>query len=176
MLPSVKWRGFLTWFLADCCSVFPLCSQTQTDYVQALLLLHPQLWSASLLCFRLLKTISTFQVQIYEKKLDLSSVQSRCGSKDNLGHVPGGGNVSRKSGRRQTGGCRPRVSSCFCWMHLQEAAGVHETSRVSLNTSLLTLPPNTDRFISRDGSWAFHMWCSCPSLSLIILFNLSDWL
>lgn len=125
---------------------------------------------------RLLKTISTFQVQIYEKKLDLSSVQSRCGSKDNLGHVPGGGNVSRKSGRRQTGGCRPRVSSCFCWMHLQEAAGVHETSRVSLNTSLLTLPPNTDRFISRDGSWAFHMWCSCPNLSLIILFNLSDWL
>lgn len=39
--------------------------------------------------------VSTFQVQILDKKLDLSNVQSRCGSKDNLKHVPGGGNVSR---------------------------------------------------------------------------------
>lgn len=32
-------------------------------------------------------------MQILDKKLDLSSVQSRCGSKDNIKHVPGGGNV-----------------------------------------------------------------------------------
>lgn len=35
------------------------------------------------------------QVQIFEEKLDLSSVHSKCGSKDNITHVPGGGNVSR---------------------------------------------------------------------------------
>ena len=33
------------------------------------------------------------QVQIVEKKLDLSTVQARCGSKDNLKHTPGGGKV-----------------------------------------------------------------------------------
>lgn len=33
------------------------------------------------------------QVKILEKKMDLSNVQSRCGSKDNLKHTPGGGKV-----------------------------------------------------------------------------------
>lgn len=33
------------------------------------------------------------QVKILEKKLDLSNVQARCGSKDNLKHTPGGGKV-----------------------------------------------------------------------------------
>ncbi|ERE68619.1 microtubule-associated protein 2 isoform 2 [Cricetulus griseus] len=32
-------------------------------------------------------------VQIINKKLDLSNVQSKCGSKDNIKHVPGGGSV-----------------------------------------------------------------------------------
>lgn len=34
------------------------------------------------------------KVQIINKKLDLSNVQSKCGSKDNIKHVPGGGSVS----------------------------------------------------------------------------------
>ncbi|MBN3308812.1 TAU protein, partial [Amia calva] len=34
-----------------------------------------------------------FQVQIVQKKMDFTSVQSRCGSKDNIQHVPGGGNI-----------------------------------------------------------------------------------
>lgn len=34
------------------------------------------------------------QVQILDKKLDLTNVQSRCGSKDNIKHTPGGGKVS----------------------------------------------------------------------------------
>ena len=38
--------------------------------------------------------VDLFQVQILEQKLDLSNVQSRCGSKDNIRHVAGGGNVS----------------------------------------------------------------------------------
>lgn len=33
------------------------------------------------------------KVQIVHKKLDFSHVTSRCGSKDNIKHVPGGGNV-----------------------------------------------------------------------------------
>uniref|UniRef100_A0A665X3D0 Microtubule-associated protein n=1 Tax=Echeneis naucrates TaxID=173247 RepID=A0A665X3D0_ECHNA len=33
------------------------------------------------------------RVQIVHKKLDFSHVTSRCGSKDNIKHVPGGGNV-----------------------------------------------------------------------------------
>lgn len=32
-------------------------------------------------------------MQIINKKLDLSNVQSKCGSKDNIKHVPGGGSV-----------------------------------------------------------------------------------
>lgn len=35
-----------------------------------------------------------FQVKILDQKLDFSNVQSKCGSKDNIKHVPGGGNVS----------------------------------------------------------------------------------
>lgn len=35
-----------------------------------------------------------FQVKILEQKLDYKNVQSKCGSKDNIKHVPGGGNVS----------------------------------------------------------------------------------
>lgn len=38
-----------------------------------------------------------FQVQILHKKLDFSHVTSRCGSKDNIKHIPGGGNVSSRS-------------------------------------------------------------------------------
>jgi len=34
------------------------------------------------------------KVQIVNKKLDFSSVQSKCGSKDNIKHIPGGGSVS----------------------------------------------------------------------------------
>ncbi|KAK2821897.1 hypothetical protein Q5P01_021962 [Channa striata] len=36
---------------------------------------------------------SKARVQILHKKLDFSHVTSRCGSKDNIKHVPGGGNV-----------------------------------------------------------------------------------
>ena len=43
------------------------------------------------------KSPAIFQVQIVEQKLDLTSVQSRCGSKDNIKHVAGGGNVSNGS-------------------------------------------------------------------------------
>lgn len=43
------------------------------------------------------------QVLIYDEKLDFSTVQSKCGSKDNIKHVPGGGNVSNygKNSMRQ---------------------------------------------------------------------------
>lgn len=48
-----------------------------------------------------LKTISSFlsrspQIQILDKKVDFSNIQSRCGSKDNLKHTPGGGKVRRQ--------------------------------------------------------------------------------
>lgn len=36
---------------------------------------------------------SCIQVQILDKKVDFSNVQARCGSKDNIKHVPGGGKV-----------------------------------------------------------------------------------
>ncbi|KAL2097609.1 hypothetical protein ACEWY4_006816 [Coilia grayii] len=39
------------------------------------------------------KENSQSKVQIVHKKLDFSHVTSRCGSKDNIKHVPGGGNV-----------------------------------------------------------------------------------
>lgn len=46
------------------------------------------------------------------KKLDFSHVTSRCGSKDNIKHVPGGGNVSTAvAGGRQT---RANLSQSCC--------------------------------------------------------------
>ncbi|KFO27683.1 Microtubule-associated protein tau [Fukomys damarensis] len=42
---------------------------------------------------RLAVTLVPVMVQIINKKLDLSNVQSKCGSKDNIKHVPGGGSV-----------------------------------------------------------------------------------
>lgn len=48
---------------------------------------------SSLFCLSLCLPDS-LQVQIVHKKLDFSHVTSRCGSKDNIKHVPGGGNVS----------------------------------------------------------------------------------
>ncbi|KAL4657126.1 microtubule-associated protein 4-like [Arapaima gigas] len=41
----------------------------------------------------LCKETSQGKVQIVSKKLDFSHVTSRCGSKDNIKHVPGGGNI-----------------------------------------------------------------------------------
>lgn len=49
------------------------------------------------------------QVQILDQKLDLSSVQSRCGSKDNIKHVPGGGNVSKTTGASSRRSSKPPV-------------------------------------------------------------------
>lgn len=39
----------------------------------------------------------TSQVQILDKKMDLSSVHAKCGSKANLRHTPGGGNLSNQA-------------------------------------------------------------------------------
>lgn len=39
-------------------------------------------------------TSALFQVKILDDKVDYSNVQSKCGSKDNIKHVAGGGNVS----------------------------------------------------------------------------------
>ncbi|EHH16404.1 hypothetical protein EGK_11682, partial [Macaca mulatta] len=40
------------------------------------------------------------KVQIVSKKVSYSHIQSKCGSKDNIKHVPGGGNVSISSDKR----------------------------------------------------------------------------
>lgn len=40
-------------------------------------------------------TSALFQVKILDQKVNYSNVQSKCGSKDNMKHVPGGGNVSK---------------------------------------------------------------------------------
>lgn len=60
--------------------------------------LSSSLWARPLLSLSFLKTFSscpsrTLQVQILDKKVDFSNIQSRCGSKDNLKHTPGGGKV-----------------------------------------------------------------------------------
>ncbi|KAE8575335.1 hypothetical protein XENTR_v10003805 [Xenopus tropicalis] len=44
-------------------------------------------------CIMYLPLFFFIQVQIVHKKIDLSSVQSKCGSKDNLKHMPGGGTI-----------------------------------------------------------------------------------
>ncbi|XP_067219900.1 microtubule-associated protein 4 isoform X9 [Chanodichthys erythropterus] len=42
---------------------------------------------------KLISSKAVAEVQIVHKKLDFSHITSRCGSKDNIKHVPGGGNV-----------------------------------------------------------------------------------
>ena len=57
------------------------------------------------------------KVQITNKKLDLSNVQSKCGSKDNIKHVPGGGSVSTVTlslRRAAVLGLRSGMSVCTC--------------------------------------------------------------
>lgn len=43
------------------------------------------------------------KVQIVSKKVNYSHIQSKCGSKDNIKHVPGGGSVSMSAGQRRPG-------------------------------------------------------------------------
>ena len=38
-------------------------------------------------------TSALFQVKILDEQVDYSNVQAKCGSKDNIKHTPGGGNV-----------------------------------------------------------------------------------
>ncbi|XP_018121874.1 microtubule associated protein 4 L homeolog isoform X12 [Xenopus laevis] len=52
---------------------------------------------------------SNGKVQIVSKKVNYSHVQSKCGSKDNIKHVPGGGNVTNAA-KPATGGTRPQAS------------------------------------------------------------------
>lgn len=104
-----------------------------------------------------LSHVSTFQVQILNQKLDLSNVQSRCGSKDNLKHVPGGGNVSRwgiGAADMQLSSKSPRVS----WMFPHKGTGCTKTSCVFVSFwspqhstcwHLLLTP--------QLPSWAFHL-------------------
>ncbi|MEE6510050.1 hypothetical protein FKM82_029121 [Ascaphus truei] len=50
------------------------------------------------------------KVQIVSKKVNYSHVQSKCGSKDNIKHVPGGGNVTNAP-KLTAGSARPQASS-----------------------------------------------------------------
>ncbi|KAM4689554.1 microtubule-associated protein 4 isoform 4-T5 [Discoglossus pictus] len=50
------------------------------------------------------------KVQIVSKKVNYSHVQSKCGSKDNIKHVPGGGNVTNAA-KPSAVGARPPASS-----------------------------------------------------------------
>lgn len=59
----------------------------------------------------------TFQVQIVSKKANYSHVQSKCGSKDNIKHVPGGGNVSMDSGQAVFLLTPARVLCCCVSVH-----------------------------------------------------------
>ncbi|XP_040287316.1 uncharacterized protein LOC121000766 isoform X2 [Bufo bufo] len=53
---------------------------------------------------------SNGKVQIVNKKVNYSHVQSKCGSKDNIKHVPGGGNVT-SAAKPSIGSSRPPAST-----------------------------------------------------------------
>ncbi|XP_073533119.1 uncharacterized protein [Phyllobates terribilis] len=53
---------------------------------------------------------SNGKVQIVNKKVNYSHVQSKCGSKDNIKHVPGGGNVTNAA-KPSVGSSRPPAST-----------------------------------------------------------------
>ncbi|NXY42691.1 MTAP2 protein, partial [Ceuthmochares aereus] len=56
-------------------------------------------------------------VRILNKKIDFSDIQSRCGSRDNIKHSAGGGNVSNQAACEQAPPPRSSLSICvssFC--------------------------------------------------------------
>lgn len=72
------------------------------------------------------------KVQIINKKLDLSNVQSKCGSKDNIKHVPGGGSVSTVALSTRCAALQPllREVSCVC-----PCETLHRINHLRLRTS-----------------------------------------
>ncbi|KAM5157472.1 microtubule-associated protein 4 [Mantella aurantiaca] len=67
---------------------------------------------------------SNGKVQIVSKKANYSHVQSKCGSKDNIKHVPGGGNVTNAT-KPSAGAARPPASSA----HKPGSANVQITNK-----------------------------------------------
>uniref|UniRef100_A0A3Q3VMH1 Microtubule-associated protein n=1 Tax=Mola mola TaxID=94237 RepID=A0A3Q3VMH1_MOLML len=51
------------------------------------------------------------QVHIVSKKLDVSNVTSKCGSKDNIHHIPGGGQLEIKSEKADFANVQSKVGS-----------------------------------------------------------------
>ncbi|XP_055520706.1 microtubule-associated protein 4-like isoform X8 [Leucoraja erinacea] len=60
------------------------------------------------------------KVQILNKKVDYSHVQSKCGSKDNIKHIPGGGNVQIPKTKGETSRA---ASKCGSKTNLKHKAG-----------------------------------------------------
>ncbi|XP_044275420.1 nascent polypeptide-associated complex subunit alpha, muscle-specific form-like isoform X2 [Varanus komodoensis] len=80
------------------------------------------------------------KVQIVSKKANYSHVQSKCGSKDNIKHVPGGGNVPNAP--------KPAPGSC------SQPSTVPKPSQGSTNVQILNKKIDLSRVASKCGSKA----------------------
>ncbi|XP_031759685.1 microtubule-associated protein 4 isoform X11 [Xenopus tropicalis] len=76
-------------------------------------------------------------VQIVSKRVNYSHVQSKCGSKDNIKHVPGGGNVTNAA-KPAAAGTRP------------QASGAHKPG--SANVNILSKKVDVSKVPSKCGS------------------------
>lgn len=74
-----------------------------------------------------------FQVEILNQKSDYSYVQSKCGSKDKIKHVPGGGNVSNSRDELNA-----RVLSISAVMIIKPTHGKKTTTPKSKNIILIS--------------------------------------
>ncbi|KAE8595595.1 hypothetical protein XENTR_v10015807 [Xenopus tropicalis] len=80
---------------------------------------------------------SNGKVQIVSKRVNYSHVQSKCGSKDNIKHVPGGGNVTNAA-KPAAAGTRP------------QASGAHKPG--SANVNILSKKVDVSKVPSKCGS------------------------
>ncbi|XP_018427018.1 PREDICTED: microtubule-associated protein 4-like [Nanorana parkeri] len=82
---------------------------------------------------------SNGKVQIVSKKANYSHVQSKCGSKDNIKHVPGGGNVTNST--------KPSVGAARL-----PASGGHKPG--SANVQILNKRIDVSKVLAKSGSKA----------------------
>lgn len=94
MLIAIFFVVHLLFLSSHLIATFPHFSLHHATPLKPLASCHLLPVSFSALFYHLRLPGSLPQVQIVHKKIDVSTVQSKCGSKENLKHVPGGGAVS----------------------------------------------------------------------------------
>ncbi|KAI1230402.1 Microtubule-associated protein tau, partial [Lamprotornis superbus] len=105
------------------------------------------------------------KVQIINKKLDFSSVQSKCGSKDNIKHIPGGGSVQIINKKLDFSSVQSRCGSKDNIKHIP-GGGSPPCCHIAIGDVLSFNPLNPK--MNPNKSWPCLTWTEliapCPDL------------